>query len=236
MCILDRNIPDTGDWQNWTTITSSTFDLVVGLYTLRIDFIDSGVNLNWFELQPPITEIFVEAEDYDDESGISLEDTTDDGGGQNIGYIDEGDWVEIETLKPNGMRSGAGSISVTAVDWNKDGYDDLIASSVEGSVLKTQPFYNTGNELLAGKGEKLSLPGLDGLIPISISTLDWNKDGYTDVVLPFQNGDLISMTLYGDMIDIQKMEIDGGPLSNLSLIHISEPTSLLSSGDCVLWL
>ena len=25
------------------------FDLVVGLYTLRIDFIDSGTNLNWFE-------------------------------------------------------------------------------------------------------------------------------------------------------------------------------------------
>ena len=28
-------------------------------------------------MQPPITEIFIEAEDYDDESGISLEDTTE---------------------------------------------------------------------------------------------------------------------------------------------------------------
>ena len=151
-----------------------------------------------------------------------------------LGIDDVGDWVEIETLKPNGMRSGAGSISVTAVDWNKDGYDDLIASSVEGSVLKTQPFYNTGNDLLAGKGEKLSLPGLDGLIPISISTLDWNKDGYTDVVLPFQNGDLISMTLFGDMIDIQKMQIDGGPLSNIRITDFNQDSYddlLLVSGD-----
>ena len=43
-----------------------------------------------------------------------------------------------------------------------------------------------------------------------------------DVVLPFQNGDLISMTLYGDMIDIKKMEIDGGPLSNIRIADFNQ--------------
>ena len=145
-----------------------------------------------------------------------------------------GEWVEIETLKPNGMRSGVGAISVTAVDWNKDGFDDLITSSVEGSVLKTQPFYNAGGELLSGKGEEINFPGLDGLIPISISVLDWNKDGATDVMLPFYNGDMISMTLYGDMIDIQKMPIDGGPLSNVRVSDFNQDSYsdlLLVSGD-----
>ena len=42
----------------------------------------------------------------------------------------DGEWKELETLKPNGMRSGVGTISVTAVDWNRDGYDDLLTSSV----------------------------------------------------------------------------------------------------------
>ena len=151
-----------------------------------------------------------------------------------LGIDDTGDWVEIETLKPNGMRSGAGSISVTAVDWNKDGFDDLITSSVEGSIIKTQPFYNTGNELLSGKGEQLNLPGLDGLIPISISVLDWNKDGYADVILPFQNGDIVSMTLYGDIVDIQKMGVDGGPLSDIRIADFNQDSYddlLLVSGD-----
>ena len=147
---------------------------------------------------------------------------------------DNGDWLEVETLRPNGMRSGIGSISVTAVDWNKDGYDDLITSSVEGSSLKTQPYYNAGGELLAGKGEEINIPGLDGLIPISISVLDWNKDGITDIILPFYNGDLVSMTLYGDFIDIQKMPIEGGPLSDIRVSDFNQDSYndlLLVSGD-----
>jgi aryl-phospho-beta-D-glucosidase BglC (GH1 family) len=36
----------------------------------------------------------VEAEDYFFESGISLEATTDEGGGQNIGYLDNGDYAD----------------------------------------------------------------------------------------------------------------------------------------------
>jgi aryl-phospho-beta-D-glucosidase BglC (GH1 family) len=36
----------------------------------------------------------VEAEDYFFESGISLENTTDIGGGQNIGYLDKGDYAD----------------------------------------------------------------------------------------------------------------------------------------------
>ncbi len=48
-------IPDTGGWQNWTTITRGTAVLPAGLHRLRI-VVDSassdGIvgNLNWFEL------------------------------------------------------------------------------------------------------------------------------------------------------------------------------------------
>jgi len=146
----------------------------------------------------------------------------------------DGEWIEVETLKPNGMRSGVGTISVTAIDWNKDGYDDLITSSVEGSVLKTQPFYNTGNELVSGKGQEVSFSGLDGLIPISITTLDWNKDGSTDVILPFYNGDMIAMTLFGDRVDISKLPIDAGPISEIRISDFNQDSYsdiLLVSGD-----
>lgn len=137
--IDSQTVPDTGDWQNWTTLTSEPFDLVVGLYTLRIDFVDEGQNLNWFELLPPITEIFIEAEDFDDESGISLEDTTDDGGGQNIGYIDEGDYVEYGITIPSDGTYLIEYRLASAVD--SFGFE----TSIGGVVLDTQSLLATGD-------------------------------------------------------------------------------------------
>jgi hypothetical protein len=132
-------VPDTGDWQNWTTLTSPQFDLVVGIYSLRIDFLDGGQNLNWFELLPPITEIFIEAEDFDDESGISLEDTNDEGGGENIGYIDEGDYVEYSITIPSDGNYLIEYRLASAVD--SDGF----TTSIGGVVVDTQTLLSTGD-------------------------------------------------------------------------------------------
>lgn len=133
-----QEVPDTGGWQNWTTITSSAFELVVGVYTLQIDFLGDGQNLNWFELQPPITEIFIEAEDFDDESGIGLEDTADEGGGQNIGYIHEGDFVEYSFNVPS---DGTYLIEYRlASDMDSFGFDTTIG----GVVVDTQTLLATG--------------------------------------------------------------------------------------------
>ena len=82
------------------------------------------------------------------------------------------------------MRSGIGAIYVTAVDWNRDGFDEIIVLSPEGDVLRTQPFYNIGSELVMGDGQDTPIPGLDGLIPSAISITDWDKDGITDVLIP----------------------------------------------------
>lgn len=42
----------------------------------------------------------LEAEGYTDMQGVQLESTADDGGGQNIGYIDDGDWIEFAVNVP----------------------------------------------------------------------------------------------------------------------------------------
>jgi len=170
--VVDRQtIPDTGDWQNWTTLTSDQFDLVVGVYTLQIDFLDDGQNLNWFELQPPVTEIFIEAEDYDNESGISLEDTTDEGGGQNIGYIDEGDFVEYTVNIPSDGTYLIEYRLASAVD--SFGF----TTSIGGSVVDTQTLLSTGGwqnwitqsaevELVAGE-QMMRLDFLGGAINVN---------------------------------------------------------------------
>tara|TARA_B110000971_G_scaffold30047_2_gene27106 strand:- start:2252 stop:4714 length:2463 start_codon:yes stop_codon:yes gene_type:complete len=166
-----QTIPDTGDWQNWTTLTSQQFELVVGLYTLRIDFLGGNQNLNWFELLPPITEIFIEAEDYDNESGISLEDTTDEGGGENIGYIDEGDFVEYTVNIPSDGTYLIEYRLASAVD--SFGFE----TSIGGVVVDTQQLLATGDwqnwitqsaevELIAGE-QTLRLDFLGGAINVN---------------------------------------------------------------------
>ncbi|MGK0293311.1 MAG: hypothetical protein ACI9U1_001705 [Porticoccaceae bacterium] len=166
-----QTIPDTGDWQNWTTLTSQQFELVVGLYTLQIDFLGGNQNLNWFELLPPITEIFIEAEDYDNESGISLEDTTDEGGGENIGYIDEGDFVEYTVNIPSEGTYLIEYRLASAVD--SFGFE----TSIGGVVVDTQELLATGDwqnwitqsaevELVAGE-QILRLDFLGGAINVN---------------------------------------------------------------------
>ena len=54
----------TGGWQNWFTLTSSNHTLYPGLYTLRLNVIDGGFNLNWmdFELEQELNTVNNELE------------------------------------------------------------------------------------------------------------------------------------------------------------------------------
>jgi len=49
---------------------------------------------------PPITSL-IEAEDFDSQSGIRVEATSDIGGGQNIGYIENNDYAEYNVNVPS---------------------------------------------------------------------------------------------------------------------------------------
>ena len=105
----------TGGYQNWETV-STTVSLIEGEQTVRIVATGSGWNINWInfleggdqteEIPEEILEsvvdvqeeeVFVpipsliQAEDYSTQSGVLLEDTTDSGLGQNVGFIDVDD-------------------------------------------------------------------------------------------------------------------------------------------------
>ena len=147
---------------------------------------------------------------------------------------ENGDWRVVQTLKLNGMRSGIGAIYVASTDWNRDGYDEVIALSPEGEILRTQPFYNLGGELVMGSSQETPIPGLDGLISTGISSSDWDKDGVEDLLLPFFNGDIISLSLFDDFLSIEKLPVEGGPLSSLQISDFNQDSHddlLLISGD-----
>jgi hypothetical protein len=110
----------------------------------------------------------------------------------------------------------------------------LLSSRPEGSILRSQPFYNLGSELVMGEGQNTPIPGLDGLIPTAVSLTDWDKDGYVDILIPFYNGDIVSMTLTEDYLSIEKLPIEGGPLSEMRVADFNQDSfddMLLVSGD-----
>ncbi len=97
-------IPNTGGWQNWTTISNEVY-LEAGAHTLVIWAAAGGWNINWFEIHGTDTPtnpgaIHVEAESYTANNGMSFETTTDIGGGQNAGWIDAGDYLNFSVNIP----------------------------------------------------------------------------------------------------------------------------------------
>jgi len=91
------NVPKTGAHQTWVTVTTSV-SLEAGSQTLRILSLQSGWNINWTEFiigtgYVPVPGIF-EAPKFTAMNGIRIEPSNDQGGGWNIGWIDNGDWMD----------------------------------------------------------------------------------------------------------------------------------------------
>jgi endoglucanase len=100
------DIPQTGGWQNWTTI-STELTLPAGNQIIRIYANRGDFNLNWLELAlngETITGTLlpakIEAEEYTAMNNIATEQTSDLGGGQNVGWIGDGSWLDYAIHAP----------------------------------------------------------------------------------------------------------------------------------------
>ena len=109
-------VPNTGGFQQWQTI-SANINLPGGSQLLRIitTQANGGWNINWFEITtagggstppPPPATSRIEAEDYGLMSGIQVEHTLDAGGGLNVGWQDNGDWMDYTVnVNEEGMHT-----------------------------------------------------------------------------------------------------------------------------------
>lgn len=91
------NVPKTGGNQTWTTVSTSVY-LDAGVQTLRIHSLQSGWNINWTEFtnsnSVPLIPGLVEAVDFKAMTGVAIERSTGQDGGWNVGWIDNGDWMD----------------------------------------------------------------------------------------------------------------------------------------------
>ena len=56
----------------------------------------------------------------------------------------QGQLVMIKKIRPDDLLVGSGLLYTTVLDYDNDGYEDLLVISPEGNVIKAQPFYNIG--------------------------------------------------------------------------------------------
>ncbi|MBN2486005.1 MAG: discoidin domain-containing protein [Bacteroidales bacterium] len=80
----------------------------------------------------PVTNIHVEAESYSAMNGIALETTSDAGGGQNVGWIDAGDWMEYSVNIPS-----AGTYTISYRVASSPGGGQLILRSGSNNLATT---------------------------------------------------------------------------------------------------
>ena len=99
-------IPPTTGWQDWEN-TSKALNLDSGEYQIRLKVLSGPFNLNWFSFDNSVSvgipiPGYVQAEDFVFQEGISLEMSEDEGGGQNIGYLDSADYADyiVDVTKP----------------------------------------------------------------------------------------------------------------------------------------
>ncbi len=126
-------------------------DVVKVSYFGTTIFSTDGVQLETFalkEVQNNLPTFFIiptriQAEEYVFQEGIELENTTDTGGGQNIGYLDAGDYCEYDVFIPaggqyrvlyrNASDGGSGGIRMSLYDENG-----------QETIIETVTFSSTG--------------------------------------------------------------------------------------------
>jgi hypothetical protein len=89
------------------------------------------------------TTVTVQAESYAAQSGAQLEPTADTGGGQNVGYLANGDWLRYDNVD----LGAAGAITLgarVASDSGTTGTIQVRTGSATGTVLASIPVVSTG--------------------------------------------------------------------------------------------
>lgn len=124
------NVPATGDWQNWQTITHNVA-LPAGEQLIAISAVTGGFNINWLKVEstgttPPDTNpgtviATIQAEDHSQQQGTQQETTTDAGGGKNVGYIEAGDWLSYAGTPVTIPSSGSYVIEYRVASQNGGG-------------------------------------------------------------------------------------------------------------------
>jgi len=113
-------------------------DLTVSFKGEKGEAVITLININVVNPSPYIRN---EAEGYNTQSGIQSETCTDTGGGSDIGFIENGDWIRINNLD---FGTGAASFNARAASAGSGGKIEIRLDSLAGTLAGTCTVAVTG--------------------------------------------------------------------------------------------
>ncbi|GAB3886468.1 hypothetical protein GCM10028825_15770 [Spirosoma agri] len=133
------SVPRTGGLQNWETF-NATVRLTAGTQTIRLYVVTGNWNFNWFEAASSrALPGKLEAETFDVATDVRPEATADTGGGLNVGYIDDNDWMDYNV---NVASAGIHTFQFRVANSYGNGRIEIRTES--GSVLGSVDVPRTG--------------------------------------------------------------------------------------------
>ncbi|RKP54446.1 carbohydrate-binding protein [Cohnella endophytica] len=176
--IQQTSLAATSDWDTWATKTE-TISLQAGSNTIayKYDPGDNGlVNLDKITINstsvPDVAAIpgKIEAENYNYMWGVQTETTSDTGGGLNVGWIDNGDWMDYAV---NVLSTSAYTVSLRVASGISGG--QLQVRDGAGSVLSMVSIPNTGGwQTWTTVTSNVSLPAGNQILRLYAATGGFN--------------------------------------------------------------
>jgi predicted esterase len=98
--------PGTGTFSSTTVANPTVTNLSQGVYTFRLQVTDDDGGISTDDVvitvnAAPSAGNFIQAENYSNMAGVQTETTSDVNGGLNVGYIDNGDWMDYTINAPS---------------------------------------------------------------------------------------------------------------------------------------
>jgi len=137
--LATTSLPNTGNLETYVNV-DETVKLSAGIQSIKLLASTGGWNMDkWSaKLETPSLPGIIQAEKYTKMSGIQKETTKDLGGGQDVGYIESGDWMEYSVNIPvTGIYTLSFRIAGTSVG--------SLALKLGEETLATTSLLNTGD-------------------------------------------------------------------------------------------
>jgi endoglucanase len=150
-----KRVPMTGGWGVWADITDIV-SLPAGAQEIALKTPGGFYSINWIRFDPIYCEVDCnpftvtkQAEDWEVMRGVKTQNTTDLGGGLNVGWLDAGDWISWGGAKSiNIPETGIYRVEFRVASLNgggsfnfeKNGGSPVYASNI--SVPKTNGWQN----------------------------------------------------------------------------------------------